>query len=97
MYQVEVNQRLLGVVEAIVGQIYKSQSKGILKQIAQGGYRSGELYLKCEKMNRKSQKFIEFSLVGRNLDVGTSFLCFGEGSAHWKLFKLKSFEDHLQY
>jgi hypothetical protein len=49
----------------------------------------GELHLRCEKVDRGTQRFMEFDLLARNLDVGGAFLCFGEGGSHWKLFKIK--------
>ena len=49
----------------------------------------GEMHLKCEKVDRGTQRFVEFDLLARNLDVGSAFLCFGEGGSHWKLFKIK--------
>ena len=59
------------------------------------GNRIGELHLKCEKVDRGSQRIIEFDVLSRNLDVGTSFLCFGEGGAHFKLFKIKRNEEYM--
>lgn len=55
----------------------------------------GEMHLVCEKVDRGTQSFIEFDLVTRNLAVGSSFLCFGEGGAHWKLYKVKRNEEIL--
>lgn len=46
-------------------------------------------------MDRGTQRFIEFDLTSRNLDVGSAFLCFGEGGAHWKLFKIKRNEEYI--
>lgn len=40
---------------------------------------------------------MEFSLTVRNLDVGSYFLCFGSGSAHWRLYKSKGSEEYLLY
>lgn len=36
-------------------------------------------------------------MVGRNIDVGSYFLCFGYGGSHWKLYKVKNGEEYLLY
>lgn len=48
-------------------------------------------------MERGSNKYIEFSLASRNVDVGSFFLCFGSGTARWRLYKLKGNEEFLLY
>lgn len=46
-------------------------------------------------MERGCQRYVEFDMVTRNLDVGAAFLCFGEGEASWKLYKIKNKEEYL--
>jgi hypothetical protein len=40
---------------------------------------------------------VEFALVSRNVDVGSYFLCFGTGTCHWRLYKVKGGEQYLLY
>jgi hypothetical protein len=55
------------------------------------------MLLKCEKVDRGTSRYVEFTLSTRNLDVGSAFLCFGEGGAQWKLYKIKNNEEYLLY
>lgn len=57
----------------------------------------GVLNFRAEKMERGSSKFVEFTLSARNIDVGSYFLCFGEGGCHWKLYKAKNDGEYLLY
>ena len=43
-----------------------------------------------EKVERGTNKYVQFTLNARNIDVGSSFLCFGNGRSHWRLFKVSN-------
>jgi hypothetical protein len=64
-------------VETTVGEIFNGRDKGIVKEIDNNGEMTGEMLLRCEMMERGCQRYVEFDLLTRNLDVGSSFLCFG--------------------
>lgn len=85
----------VGRVETTVGELFNGGDKGVTKQIINNGNFIGEFHAKCEKVDRGTQGYVEFDLVTRNLDVGSAFLCFGEGGAHWKLFKIKRNEEFI--
>jgi hypothetical protein len=87
----------IGRVQSTVGEIFNGREKGIVKDIEYNGEKHGDLYLRCEKVERGCQKYVEFDLITRNLDVGAAFLCFGEGGAQWKLYKIKNNEEYLLY
>lgn len=91
------HKEVLGESSATVGEIFSARNKGIDKAIERGGDRIGTLNFKGEKIERGTNKYVEFNLFGRNLDVGSYFLCFGEGGAHWKLYKVKNNEEYLLY
>jgi hypothetical protein len=55
------------------------------------------MLLKCEKVDRGTSRYAEFTLATKNLDVGSACLCFGEGRAQWKLYKIKNNEEYLLY
>jgi hypothetical protein len=58
------------------------------------------MLLKCEKVDRGTSRYVEFTLATRNLDVGSAclwFRDFREGGAQWKLYKIKNNEEYLLY
>jgi hypothetical protein len=80
-----------------VGEIFNARNKGIDKEIEAGGARIGVMNFRGEKVERGTSKYVEFTLFGRNIDVGSYFLCFGDGGCRWKLYKIKNNEEYLLY
>jgi hypothetical protein len=88
---------MLGESSATVGEIFNARNKGIEKDIEIQGDKIGLMNFKGEKVERGSNKYVEFSMVARNIEVGSYFLCFGEAGCHWKLYKVKNGEEYLLY
>ena len=53
--------------------------------------------MKCEKVDKSNKKAVEFDLEVNNLDVGSGFMCFGVGTAHWKLVKTRNNKEQVVY
>jgi hypothetical protein len=88
---------LLGEASATVGEIFNGRAKGVEKNIELQGTKRGVLAFKGEKVERGTNKYVEFTLNSRNVDVGSFFLCFGTGGCHWKMYKLKNNEEFILY
>jgi hypothetical protein len=78
-----------------VGEIFSARNQGCEKKISAFGKEIGLMNLRGEKVEKGSSKYVEFVMTARNVDVGYSFLCFGEGGCHWKLYKIKNGSDYL--
>ena len=53
-------RQLGGVTEATVGEIFNGRNKGIAKDIKLQGNEAGLIFLRCEKVERGSNKYVEF-------------------------------------
>ena len=89
------NRQVIGSVNATVGEIFNGRDAGVKKDF-EGG-QGGQMILRGEKVEQGTSKFVEWDLVGRNIDVGSAFLCFGESGCQWKLYKIKRESEYLLY
>jgi hypothetical protein len=53
--------------------------------------------MKCEKVERGTNKFVEFDLTATDLPSQTFFLCFGSTSPMFRLYKIKNNSEYLLY
>lgn len=81
--------KLIGVVEASVGEIFGARKKGLAREIMDTrGKSRGTLMMKCEKVERGTNKYVEFD-VRLNDIPSQGWLCFGGSSPMFRLYKIK--------
>lgn len=83
-----VDGKVVGIAETFVGEVFSARSKGVTKTIS-----VGQMTMLCEKVEKGNNKSIEFTPSVKNLNVSTSWFCFGTKSALFRIYKIKKTGD----
>lgn len=90
MYHEASPPKLIGTVTASIGEIFGARQKGLSREIMDTRNKSrGELIMKCEKVERGTNKYVEFEARVNDLP-SQGWFCFGSTSPIIRLYKMKN-------
>ena len=88
---------LVGSVDVTIGEIFGSRSKGLVRDIFDSKDKiRGRMVIKCEKIEKGSNKMMDFNLKAFDLP-SSSFFCFGTDEKFFKIFKIRNGVEYLLY